>query len=403
MTPYPRDDRRAQVLVVGAGPYGIAVAQELHCRGLDVVVIGRPFETWHRHTLDVMNLRSDPRGSSVWSPDARFDFPTFLRRIGHTAGEHDIVPVSLFRRYLSEVEHQLPFPVVQGIVEELASGNDGYGFEALGRLDSRTKARQIRSFRVSADVAVIATGLGSHRHLPAAFRELPADRVAHSWDTERIQATRSRRVLVVGTGQSAAESVLSLTTETENGPANEVSWAVKRPPLFFREPLRLPTPLFKLVLAGSHLIYRLPPPILRTLGKATFRTTITPTLKRVWLDPSVEKLTADAEGLGLTLEASGIRCRVDGRLYDQIVSATGYRYSLLGLPFLSDPLASRLGGADKPPALAADFSCAVPDLYLVGGIAEPTHGPAMRFVLGARHAARRVGERLEARFQAQAA
>ncbi|MCG8457478.1 MAG: hypothetical protein MI919_14485, partial [Holophagales bacterium] len=68
------------VLIIGAGPYGIAVAQELWHRGLEPVVVGEPFETWHRHTLDIMSLRSDPRGSSVWSPDGRYDFPRFLHR-----------------------------------------------------------------------------------------------------------------------------------------------------------------------------------------------------------------------------------------------------------------------------------------------------------------------------------
>ena len=68
------------VLIIGAGPYGIAVAQELWHRGLEPVVVGVPFNTWHRHTLDIMDLRSDPRGSSVFSPDNRYDFPSYLHQ-----------------------------------------------------------------------------------------------------------------------------------------------------------------------------------------------------------------------------------------------------------------------------------------------------------------------------------
>lgn len=401
MTP----ETSSQVVVVGAGPYGIAVALELHYRGLDVVVVGRPFATWHHHTLEVMNLRSDPRGSSVWSPDDRFAFPDFLRRGGFGAGDHSIVPISRYRRYLRQVEEDLPFPVMRGLVDRLDTQRGG-GFEARGRLDPVTvsdAASPKEAFRVRADAAVVATGLGGHRHLPPALRDLPADRVAHSWDAARIEAARGRRVLVIGTGQSAAESVLSLISESTQGPANDVVWAVKRSPFFFREPLRLPTPLFKLMLAGSHLLYRLPPPVLRALGRATFRTTITPKLRSVWTDPSVRKLTTDAAGLGLEATDGGVQCRADGHIYDLIVSATGYRYSLLGLPFLTDRLAALLGSPQEPPKLAADYSCVVPDLYFIGGIAEPSHGPAMRFVLGARHAARRVGERLERRFRVQRA
>ena len=38
------------VLVIGAGPYGVGIADEIHERGLDVRVVGEPFELWRRHT-----------------------------------------------------------------------------------------------------------------------------------------------------------------------------------------------------------------------------------------------------------------------------------------------------------------------------------------------------------------
>ena len=34
--------------MIGAGPYGIAVAHDLWVRGVDFVVAGEPFELWHR-------------------------------------------------------------------------------------------------------------------------------------------------------------------------------------------------------------------------------------------------------------------------------------------------------------------------------------------------------------------
>lgn len=380
------------VLVIGAGPYGVAVAQELWHRGRErdaaPLVVGEPFETWHRHTLDVMRLRSDPRGSSIVSPDGRYDFPSFLERHAgeaETEEDEDVVPVSLYRRYLEEVEQDLPFPLIRGRVERLERKDDG-GFEARGR-DAAGE-----SFRVEAPRVVVATGLGGHRHLPAALRRLPAEHVLHSWDTRAIEDLRDARVLVIGGGQSAAESVLALAP----GERNRVTWALKRAPLFFREPLRVPTPLFKLMLAGSRLLFMLPPPILRAVGRATFRTTITPSLKPVWQSAAVEKKITDAAGLGLEPvvgddgEVTGIR-DADGEVYDAVVSATGYRHTLAGLPFLSNELVEALGGADAAPELDGDFACAVPGLYFAGGIAEPTHGPAMRFVLGSRHAARRLG------------
>lgn len=384
------------MLVIGAGPYGVAVAQALwhrgRERGAEPLVVGEPFATWHEHTLDVMSLRSDPRGSSIFSPDGRYDFPAFLERHAGELEDDDVVPVSLYRRYLEDVERSLPFPLIRGQVERLESVERTEGRDAV--FVARGRDASGRPFRVEAPWVVVATGLGRHRHLPAALRHLPRERVLHSWDAQAIEDVADARVLVIGGGQSAAESVLALAP----GERNRVTWALKRPPLFFREPLRVPTPLFQLMLAGSRLLFMLPPPILRAVGRAAFRTTITPSLKPVWESESVERKITDAAGLGLEPVAGegdgddvlGIR-DADGDVYDVVVSATGYRHTLAGLPFLSDELVERLGGADAAPELDGDFACAVPGLYFAGGIAEPTHGPAMRFVLGSRHAARRLG------------
>jgi hypothetical protein len=47
---------KAEVLVIGAGPYGFAVAGELARRGVNAVAAGSPFATWHAHTFDGLRL-----------------------------------------------------------------------------------------------------------------------------------------------------------------------------------------------------------------------------------------------------------------------------------------------------------------------------------------------------------
>jgi hypothetical protein len=359
-------------LIVGAGPYGLAIAHELWRRGVDFAVVGEPFETWHRHTLSSMTLRSDCRASALPARGDRYSLVRYLERNGRRE-EIERTPVTTFRRYLRAVTEELPFPVVRDRVTHLARQNGGFVATGPGGTE------------VAASTVVVATGLGSHRYLPPPVRDLPAGRVLHSWQVGAIEALDGERVLVIGTGQSAAETVAHLRD------GNRVTWALRREPLFFREPLRLPTPLFKAVLAGSRALYRLPPAVLRTVGRGVFRTTITPDLEPVYHDPAVTKLFGDAEELGLRATPDGVFCDgVDGDAagtpFDRVIAATGYRYTVGGLPFLDDELAAELGGR-----LDADFRTAVPGLHLVGGIAEPTFGPAMRFILGARHAARRMG------------
>lgn len=366
----------AKVLVVGAGPYGVAIAQELWRRGIEFAVVGEPFAMWLGHTLDSMLLRSDCRASQIYTRDGRYSFVRFLEREG-TKTVHG-TPVATFRRYLREVVEELPFDVVEQRVIHLEQR--GEGFYAICDDGATFEARAV----------IVATGLGPHRYLPRGLRSLPEGRVLHSWDTRRIERLRRQRVLVIGAGQSAAETVARLRGD------NRVTWALRHRPLFFREPLRVPTPVFKVMMHASRGLFQLPTPVLRGVSSAVFRTTITPNLKDVYADPGVHKVFEDVRGLSLRKTSAGVASGAAGETFDTIVSATGFRFTLAGLPFLSHSLADQLGRRHTTPALRSDFQTPVPGLYLTGGIAEPTFGPAMRFIFGSRHAARRLGAAMAA-------
>ena len=58
------------VLVIGAGPYGLAAARALRARGLSVLVLGRPMGFWRDHMPAGMLLRSGPD----WHVDALGEF-----------------------------------------------------------------------------------------------------------------------------------------------------------------------------------------------------------------------------------------------------------------------------------------------------------------------------------------
>ena len=51
-------DKVKDVVIVGAGPYGLATAAYAKHSGLDYVLLGRPMELWHSHMLENMLLRS---------------------------------------------------------------------------------------------------------------------------------------------------------------------------------------------------------------------------------------------------------------------------------------------------------------------------------------------------------
>lgn len=371
---------QTQVLIIGAGPYGVGIAQALWERGLDVVVVGTPFELWFHHTLDAMDLRSDLNASEIYSRDGRYRLEDFAESHGE-APLPARLPVEIYRRYLRWVEGRLPFALERTRVERLDRTDETFVAD-LG--DGR---------RATAAAVVVATGLGGHQHLPAAIAELPREQVLHSWDTEAIQEIEGARVLVVGGGQSAAESVDSLRRRS-----NRVTWALRHPPEFFSEPLRLPTPLFKLVLRCSALLYRLPGPFLTLVSRLIFKTTITPTMRPAWDDPQVEKALLAAEELQLEIGEDGtVWSRRLDRSFDHVVSATGFRFSLAGLPFLAPSVAGGLELGEGFPPLDRSFQTQVPNLFLAGGIAEGTFGPAQRFIMGSWPAAHQIADALESR------
>jgi hypothetical protein len=79
---------------------------------------------------------------------------------------------------------------------------------------------------------------------------------------------------------------------------------------------------------------------------------------------------------------------------DHVIAATGYRVDLRKLEFLSEGLLSELRMLDHSPLLTADFESSAPGLYFAGLPAARTFGPALRFIQGAVHPARRILEQL---------
>lgn len=366
---------RTQVLILGAGPYGIGIAQALFERGIDFVLVGVPFELWKHHTLNTMLLRSDVNSSEIYSGTGRYRVERFLAESGNEVPHR--MTVQVFREYLDWVLEELPFEVLQTRVAELEW--EGEDFRAV--LDSGEI--------LHARYAVVATGLGGHQNWPAALAGLDRGRLLHSWETEGIEALQGERALLIGGGQSAAETVEALRLRK-----NRVTWVLRRRPSFFSEPLRLPTPLFKLVLRSSALLYSLPRPIIRPLSRLIFRTTITPNLRPVYTDKAVQKVFADAEDLGLECNGEGVTSRHTKETYDRVISATGYRFSLGGLPFLGPELLRRLGPEDSVPSLDRSFRTPMEEFFLAGGIAEGAYGPAQRFILGSWQAAPRIARAL---------
>jgi len=193
----------SEVLIIGAGPFGLSVSTHLRAIGVDHRIVGRPMDTWRAHMPVGMNLKSEPYASDISSPKAGYDVESYSRQHGLDYVER-IGPLTLerFLGYADWFTEQLVPDVADVTVTEVKQVNGGYRVSFAE--DEPVSARQV----------VVATGVLPYAHVPAELADLPADLVTHTRDHRDLGRFQGRKVAVLGAGQSAMETAALLH---ENG------------------------------------------------------------------------------------------------------------------------------------------------------------------------------------------
>jgi len=178
------------VVIVGAGPAGLATSHQLTTAGIEHVVLergDRVGETW-ANLYDSLVLHTARRLSSL--PGLKFpaETPLFPSRQD-------------FLQYLYRYKDTFHLPISTG--SDVAS---------LRREDGTWVATTATGVEISARCAVVASGIVANPISP----EVPnrarfGGRVLHSVEYRRPDALASQRVLIVGAGNSAGEIAAELT------------------------------------------------------------------------------------------------------------------------------------------------------------------------------------------------
>lgn len=197
------------VMVVGAGAAGLAVAAQLKARGIDCVVLerGPGVATSWRGRYDRLRLHTTRRLSGLPGLPIPREYGRWVRR-------DDLV------RYLEAYAERFGIEVRTGVtVERVKTGAGGWSL----RLEdgSEQAARNL----------IIATG---YLHTPAVpqwpgMQAWPGT-VTHSAQYRNAEPFRGKNVLVVGPGNSGAE----IATDLAEGGAASVSLAIRTPPHIVR-------------------------------------------------------------------------------------------------------------------------------------------------------------------------
>ncbi len=120
---------QTELLIVGAGPFGLAMAAQAQTLGIDQRVVGEPMSFWRKHMPVGMVLRSG------WDwhldPTGRDSLEAFLATRGQVAAAVEPLSLALYLEYADWFQRR------QGIVPRTADGR-------ATRLVSRTAGRGAR-------------------------------------------------------------------------------------------------------------------------------------------------------------------------------------------------------------------------------------------------------------------
>ncbi len=202
-----------EVAVIGAGPYGLAVAAHLRGAGIDTRVFGEAMGFWQRNMPKGMKLRSPWSASYIADPSGELTLDAYTKAKGVKPVQP--FPLEDFVRYGQWFQQKVAPDLDTRRVELVDGVADGF---VLKLEDGE---------RVIARRVVIALGLANQEFKPAEFAGMSADLVSHSSAHDGFERFRNRRVAVVGRGQSACESAVLLSeagAEVELISRGDVRW-----------------------------------------------------------------------------------------------------------------------------------------------------------------------------------
>jgi hypothetical protein len=376
-----------EVAIVGAGPYGLAVAAALQRAGIEHRVIGHPMSFW-REMPEGMLLRSNWTATCIADYRGPVALDAYLQATGQRFGRP--VPIARFIEYGEWVQRQVAPDVDRRTVTNVE--RNGHGFRL--RMND---GDQLRASRV-----VVAAGIAPFARRPAEFDALPADLASHTSTHRDLSGFSGRRVIVVGGGQSALESAALMHEAGADVEVlvrrEHVNWLHggkyhrmlgRCAPLVYAPTDVGPMGLSRVV-AVPDLFRRLP----RSVQESAASRSIRPA-GALWL---VDRLRDVPVHLGWnvrTAEPVGNQVRVvstngDALVADHLLYGTGYRVDIGRYPFLAPELVRGIERMNGYPVLRPGLESSVSRLHFVGAPAAWSFGPIMRFVSGSWYASRAV-------------
>jgi cation diffusion facilitator CzcD-associated flavoprotein CzcO len=334
-----------------------------------------------------MYLKSFWSALSLYDPAGKYSLPAFAREKG--ISKQEPVPLKTFLSYGEWFQKNVVPEIDQTYVQQVTADGKGY----------RVTLEDGREIKASA--IIMASGVAALAHIPAFATNLPVELASHSQEHGDFSGFRGKRVVVVGSGQSALEASALLheaEADVELIARGPVRWIQRKlynsmGPLkrVFYPPSDVGPPGVNWLVANQ-MIFRMFPDETR---KALDARAVRPSGAR-WLQPRVDGIVPIKEHTEITsAEQVGERVHLtlsDGstREVDHIVMGTGYQADIHAFKFIDKAIRDRIQTYKGSPELNEWFEASVPNLYFTGAMAGYNFGPLCRFVVGAKAPAQQI-------------
>lgn len=117
------------LVVVGAGPYGLSIAAHAATAKLDVRVLGRPMASWRDHMPGGMFLKSEPWASNLSDAAGERTLAAYAATRGLVAEHGHPLPIGTFTDYGMWFAERVGVPVEERTVTAVAAHGSGYRVE----------------------------------------------------------------------------------------------------------------------------------------------------------------------------------------------------------------------------------------------------------------------------------
>ncbi|NOU73447.1 SidA/IucD/PvdA family monooxygenase [Paenibacillus sp. LMG 31458] len=359
------------LIIIGAGPYGISLAAHAIANNLSYRILGYPMDFWKNQMPQNMFIRT-PHDFCSFS-DAQDELT--IHRFAKETGVELVTPLPrpIFVDYAMWFAKEAGVEFTPELVTTLSKDGEDYLIE--------TETGQ--SFQ--AKNVIIATGVEHYKYMPDLFQSLPAHLVSHTSGYTSFQAFADKNVAVVGSGQSAWEAAALLHIAGSN-----VELLYRRESANYAGSSADEIQLRNL----GDVFYQLPQ------DEKQEEWGQSPGSVAHFLRPYVEGKVPETSGITIVgaEQTSDDKIKLilsDGtlRVVDHVISASGFRINLERVPFFPQELLTsivRENDFSQFPKLDESFESSIPGLYFAGPLSSHSHGPTFRFILGLKKASQTI-------------